>query len=595
VLGVFSIFRFQVNCKGKEDKMDRITRSLIAEMLTNQELSSEGDSRDFEKLVNYCVVSNEYSKTFEIDYVTVGEGGDTGIDGIAIVVNGQLIENKEEIDDLLERNNSLEVVYIFVQSKTSSNFNSGELNTFIFGVKDFFSENPSLVRNEDIEKFSEISDYLYDKAPHFRENPIIKLFYCTTGKWVDDQNLSAVINQGVHDLEQVNLFEKVLFHPLGAKEIAASYRKTKESISTTISFSNRVTLPTINGISEAYIGLLPFNEFLKILSDDDDNLVNVFEDNVRDFQGNNNDVNSGIERTLNNEDSDLFSVLNNGVTIVASSISPTGDTFTIRDYQIVNGCQTSNVLFNNRNSDFIKQVYIPVKIIATDDDEIKNRITLATNNQTPIKKEQLASLTSFQRSLEQYYNSYSGDSRLYYERRSKQYNSDSSVLKTRIITVPYQIKSFSAMFLNTPHTVTSFFGTIVNKLNEGKAQIFTQDHVYSPYYTSAYTYFKLETFFRKREIDSGYKKVRFHILMLFRMIYQPESMPEFNSKKMGKYCQVLLNILNDDTKALEAFKNCIKIIDSADFDKSDKQDIKLLSKTKNLIEEANRNTSHNIL
>jgi len=121
--------------------MDRITKSLIAEMLANQELISEGDSRDFEKLVNYCVVSNEYSKTFEIDYITVGEGGDTGIDGIAIIVNGQLIENKEEIDDLLERNNSLEVVYVFVQSKTSSNFNSGELNTFIFGVKDFFRNN----------------------------------------------------------------------------------------------------------------------------------------------------------------------------------------------------------------------------------------------------------------------------------------------------------------------------------------------------------------------------------------------------------------------------------------------------------------------
>lgn len=575
--------------------MDRITKSLIAEMLANQELISHGDAKDFEKLVNYCVISNEYSKTFEISSVTVGDGGDTGIDGIAIIVNGQMIENKEEIDDLIVRNNSLEVSYVFVQSKTSSNFNSGDLNTFIFGIKDFFAESPSLVRNEDIEKFAEISDYLYSKAPHFKENPIVKLYYCTTGKWLDDQNLLAVINQGIHDLEQANLFEKVLFHPLGAKEIAASYRKTKEAISTTISFRNRVTLPSISGVSEAYIGLLPFSEFRKILSDEDDNLVNVFEDNVRDFQGNNNDVNSGIERTLNNPDSDLFSVLNNGVTIVASSISPTGDSFTIKDYQIVNGCQTSNVLFNSRNSEFIANVNVPVKIIATDDDEIKNRITLATNNQTPIKKEQLASLTGFQRSLEQYYNSYNGDSKLYYERRSKQYNSDSSVLKTRIITVPYQIKSFSAMFLNTPHTVTSFFGTIVNKLNEGKAQIFTPDHVYSPYYTSAFGYFKLETFFRRREIDSSYKKVRFHILMLFRMLNQPDEMPEFNSKRMDRYCQVLLDILNDDIKALKAFKECALIIDRADFDKSDKQDIKLLSKTKNLVEEASRCATHDIL
>lgn len=103
--------------------------------------------------------------------------------------------------------------------------------------------------------------------------------------------------------------------------------------------------------------------------DEEDNLVSVFEDNVRDFQGTNNDVNNGIEKTLKNEDSDLFSVLNNGVTIVASSISTTGDNFTIRDYQIVNGCQTSNVLFNNRKGDYINNVNIPIKIIATDDDE----------------------------------------------------------------------------------------------------------------------------------------------------------------------------------------------------------------------------------
>lgn len=575
--------------------MDRITKSLITELLKSQELNSEGDSKDFEKLVNYCIVSNEYSKTFDINLISIGDGADTGIDGVAIIVNGQLIENKEEIDDLLERNNSLEVNYIFTQAKTSSSFNSGEINTFIFGIKDFFSESPSLVRNAEVEKFAEISDYIYKNAPHFKENPTLKLFYATTGKWTDDQNLTAVINQGVKEIEELNLFDKVVFTPLGAKEVANSYRKTKESISTTITFSNRVTLPAINGISEAYIGLLPFEEFKIILTDDDDNLVNVFEDNVRDFQGTNNDVNSGIKNTLNSEDSDLFSVLNNGVTIVASSISPTGDKFTIHDYQIVNGCQTSNVLFNNRNSQYISKVNIPIKIIATDDDDIKNRITLATNNQTPIKKEQLASLTAFQRSLEQYYNSYNGDAKLYYERRSKQYNSDSSVLKTRIITVPYQIKSFSAMFLNNPHQVTSFFGTIVSRLNEGRAQIFTPDHVFSPYYTSAFAYYKLETQFRKRNIDTSYKKVRFHILMLFRMIFQSDEMPPFNSKRMNGYCQKLLDILNDDNASLEAFNKCIEVIDEAeDFDKAEKQDVKLLAKTRILIEKANEKTPHNI-
>lgn len=569
--------------------MDRITESLINELLTTLEITSEGEAKDFEKLANYTVVSNEYNKTFDIEAITVGAGSDTGIDGIAIVVNGQLVDSTEEVDDLLEKNNFLEIEYLFIQSKTSSSFDSSEINTFIFGVQDFFSLKPKLVRNDDIKKFAEVSNYIFQKAPKFRENPAIKLFFVTTGKWTNDTNLRAVIDSGVSSLEQSNLFETVHFTPFGARELATSYRKTKESISTTITFNNRITIPKINGVSQAYIGLLPFNEFLKIVANDDDILLNVFEDNVRDFQGDNNDVNGGIALTLNSEDSEIFSVLNNGVTIVASSISPTGDQFTISDYQIVNGCQTSNVLYNNRKGSNISKVSVPVKLIATTDEEVKTRITLATNNQTPIKKEQLAALTQFQRSLEQYYNSFNGDSKIYYERRSKQFNSDNSVLKSRIITVPYQIKSFAGMFLDEPHNVTSYFGSIVRRLNEGKAPIFDKDHTFSPYYTSAFTYYKLESFFKKGNIDSSYKKVRFHILMLFRILNGKDPLPPFNSpRKIDKYCEDLLTILNDESKALKAFKKCIDVIDNSGFDKSDKQTLKLVSKTKILVDYAKK-------
>jgi hypothetical protein len=482
-----------------------------------------------------------------------------------------------------KKNNFLEIDYIFIQSKTSSNFESAQINTFLYGVQDFFSLNPRLVRNDDIRKFNEISNYIFQKAPKFKENPTLKLFFVTTGKWTNDQNLRAVIDSGTSLLEETNLFSNINFSPYGARELSTSYRKTKESISTTITFNNRITIPRINGVSQAYIGLLPFSEFLKIVANDDNVLLNVFEDNVRDFQGDNNDVNSGIAFTLNSEDSEIFSVLNNGVTIVASSISPTGDQFTITDYQIVNGCQTSNVLYNHRSGEHINKVSVPVKLIATTDEEVKTRITLATNNQTPIKKEQLAALTQFQRSLEQYYNSFSGDSRIYYERRSKQFSSDNTVLKSRIITVPYQIKSFTAMFLDEPHNVTSFFGYIVKRLNEGKVPIFDKDHAFSPYYTSAFAYYKLETFFKRGLVDSSYKKVRFHILMLFRIINEKESLPPFNSpRKMDKYCDELLEILVDDAACVKAFNKCIVVIDNSGFDKADKQTLKLVSKNKSV-------------
>jgi hypothetical protein len=142
------------------------------------------------------------------------------------------------------------------------------------------------------------------------------------------------------------------------------------------------------------------------------------------------------------------------------------------------------------------------------------------------------------------------------------------------------------MFLDEPHNVTSYFGSIVKRLNEGRAPIFGHDHAFSPYYTSAYTYYKLESLFRKGSIDTLYKKVRFHILMLFRLLTATGPLPPFNSKKMDKYCDEILTVLNDDTKALKVFKKCIDIIDNSGFDKSDKQNFKQVSKTKILIDYA---------
>lgn len=58
---------------------------------------------------------------------------------------------------------------------------------------------------------------------------------------------------------------------------------------------------------------------------------------------------------------------------------------------------------------------------------------------------------------------------------------------------------------------------------------------------------------------------------------------------MDKYCNDLLEILNDDVKLLKSFKKCLEIIDNSGFDKSDKQDPKLVSKTKILIDYSQKN------
>ena len=570
--------------------MDRITKTLVEDFLSSLELKPGDLSSDFEKFVNYTIISKEYTKTFDVDTVTVGSGNDTGIDGIGIIVNGHLIDYVDEIDDLLNKNGYLEATYIFIQSKTSSGFNGSDINNFAFGVKDFFSEQPGLVRNEDVTKCVEISDYLLGKASYFRENPICKLYFVTTGSWSEDQNHIAVIENTKRELKAFSIFESISFFPFGANEIGKLYRQSKSSISATFIFANKVTLPDLPGITEAYYGILPFSEFKNLLVDEDDKILNIFDDNVRDFQGENNPVNQVIKETITGEKSELFTVLNNGVTIVANSLRPSGNNFTVTDYQIVNGCQTSNVLFNQRHSEAVQKLGIPLKLIVTQDEDIKNQITIATNSQTAIKGEQLAALSDFQRNLERYYSSVGDIEKLFYERRAKQYSSDSSVNKTRVITIPIQIKSFSAMYLKNPHLVTSFFGSIVKKLDTDGSQIFKQDHQHIPYYTSGLAYYRLDSFLRSKNtesnIDSKFKKVKFHLLMLFRLIVQPEELPPMSSvRKTEIYCQPILDVLRDPSNCLEKFRQATRILENAEMDVQSREHVKQARITEALIKE----------
>jgi len=300
--------------------MDRITKQLIDDFLAAQEIESKGQSDDFEMFSNYCIVSKEYNRTFDPSEITVGNGNDTGLDGIAIIVNGYLVEDIDEVQDLIQQNGYLEVTYIFTQAKTSPSFESSSINTFLFGVKDFFSESPGLVRNNDIQRFAEISNYILQNAIHFKTNPMCKLYYITTGQWSDDPNHIAVVDSGLSQLRAENIFEDVSFFPVGASDLSKLYRSTKNPNNAEFVFAEKVTLPDTTGVDEAYYGILPFSEFRKILVDDNGNIRSIFDDNVRDFQGVDNPVNKKIDSTLHGGFPDQFIVLNNGVTVVASSL-----------------------------------------------------------------------------------------------------------------------------------------------------------------------------------------------------------------------------------------------------------------------------------
>ena len=385
--------------------MDRITRKLIEELIASYELISRGIAKDFELYVNHCIVSDYVDGLFDIENVTVGNGNDTCLDGLAIIVNGQVIENQEQIERLVEERIKIDVKYIFIQSKSGEKFEKKYINEFGTGVNDFFDVNPKLPRNNDIKRIASISDLIIENPRLLKRNPDCKLFYVTSGiKQDNDINHNAIISMHRESLESTNLFKDVSFELLGAREIRELFRRSINPIIAEFEFSNRIILHEhLPGIKEAHFGALPLDQFLNILLDKNGNQKPVFEDNVRDFQGASNAVNQKISETLMSESPELFTVLNNGITIVASSVKITGSRFVLEDYQIVNGCQTSNMIYDALESLKDSSIQIPIKLIITEDENIKNQITIATNSQIAVKREQLHVMTKFQKDLEQFY------------------------------------------------------------------------------------------------------------------------------------------------------------------------------------------------
>ena len=542
--------------------MDRITQNLLEGFLKQFEIETESESIDFEKFCNYSVVKNEFNNEFEINDISTGNS--QGIDGLGIIVNNQFIDTTQEVEDIIKDAKILEVVFVFIQSKTSSNFEGSQIGNFIFSIKDFFSEKPKLVITAEMKEKFAITQILFK---HFslmtKGNPTCKLYYVTTGKWVDDQNLKAVIDTNVKELKDLGLFEDVIFIPCDAQKIQKLYRKTSEEVTTEFSFDEMVTLPKINGVEEAYLGIIKFDEYKKIITDENGNMQNIFYDNVRDYLGENS-VNQKIDATLKNKRFDIFAILNNGITIVADKKnSSRGKLFSISNYQVVNGCQTSHTLFNNKELGGMEKITVKIKLIITQDENIKSNITIATNSQTEIKEEQLVAFSDFQKNLEQYYKSFKNDNRLFYERRTGQYNTEQGVTKTKIVTIKNQIKTFASMFLNVPHLASGYYGKLYKDV---KDEIFKNDHKYNPYYLSSLGIYKIEKLTRSGSIDRKYNKARYHILMLFRMANQPTELPNFNSKDIEAYCDSLTNILNDENKALIAFNKAITIIDNSKID-----------------------------
>lgn len=500
----------------------------------------------------------EVMSIFSIENGTLGEnldpfrahlkGNEFGIDGVAITIQGALCTDIDEAAEILALGKNHSSEFHFFQSKTSDKLDYGNISKFLDGVYDFFT-NHSLVTGEQIENLIEVKDAIYSTSA--KTSPTLRCYYCTTGTGEVSELIGQLISTNKTRLAELNIFNDIHIECVGAKVIQNGFRSATNSSSARLSFPKAITMPSHDKVDEAYIGYISASEVLTIAfgEPDQDGVRHInkalFYDNVRDFNPD-SEINKSIISELESGDSSSFVFKNNGITVVSKNIERKGDNFNIEDYQIVNGCQTTNILAHVREQ--AENISVPFRLIGCKDTEFVSSVIIGTNRQNEVREDQFWALRPFMKDLEQYCSSQSSQDRIYIERRDNQYR-DIGIERTRILRPSDLMKVAAAMFFYQPHRAARDHRGIRKEFAE---RIFSEHHNVELYHMAALALYKFDYLVRSGKIDRSRVIFRFYALYALVKKYWPTpNILDAPIKSQRTLARSVIAILNNNDKFAE--------------------------------------------
>lgn len=340
----------------------------------------------------------------EIDSGWVDGKDDGGIDGFYTFINGVLLRNIQE-HGWPRKNASLDIWII--SCKHQDTFKQAPLNSLFPTIEELldFSKNPSDFVGQysvDLIKARQIAVQAFLRTASGLPALNFYFGYASRGDLTElGENIEARGNQLKIIVRDYFSAATVTLEYFGATELIALHRK------------NRVVLelPFIEELSRAqsaFVLLVPIDTYARFVSDEHGQLRRyLFDSNVRDFLGENR-VNQDIADSLLDDKSPDFWWLNNGVTILATSAVPLGKTSSgnaiqLHDVQIVNGLQTTQSIYNFFKTEGAKSNgrCVMIKVIISEDEDIRDAIIQATNNQSQVEVSALNATDKIQRDIEE--------------------------------------------------------------------------------------------------------------------------------------------------------------------------------------------------
>lgn len=482
-----------------------------------------------------------------IERSILGGGNDEGIDIGAVVVNGRVVFEPSEIDELITEQSANSAKVIFIQAKTSESYDSKLVAKFLHGVEAVtkYAMKPGSVNLPPrLVDLADLIDRIAESGDKFQDSGIpCELYYVTTsahdGK---DAQSELQVTEALARIRDIGAYSEGLrLRTHGHEELAAKQKERFGPQNIQFNFEKRQTIPATERVDEAYIGLISANELLKLLKDDAGGIrPGIFDDNVRLDLGASNPVNARIMGTLQSAEREHFPFLNNGLTIIATELRGLGDRFFISGYQIVNGGQTSNQLIRWSESDevlgapdLLKNLWIPVKIVSSRDSSVHTSVAVATNLQTAINQSDIQASTQVAKNVEEYFTQ-SGPDGLRYERQNR--GAALEFARTRVVTTPELNRAVAAtLFGESSRAIAS------PKDLEVEDSFVWGEYPVETYYYAAWIIYRIDRYFARTPEYSTLKAAKYHIAMAVSALVNPGLVPLFESTNFDDAARKLRN------------------------------------------------------
>jgi AIPR protein len=544
--------------------MHRVVKSHLNAFCSEFSISFD-EPKAFEAFSAYAI-----AKQFTFENINpellVYEGKDPGIDSAFFIVNEDLVTSISEIETVFaKKKTDNDIKLILVQAKTSESWQKSHVDSFAAAALDFVSDDPQHGLADELRECRDIFQRVIGSLGKVKSGrPDILCYIATTAGRLDAIEIKSAISAFSSRLEETGLFTSAEVLPVGRDALVSLWGKSRGSYEAQIEILGSASFPKSEGIEESYVVTVSAKSFVdRILTDDRGGLRrSIFDENVRDFiDFDDSAINKEIRLSLTSAASSArFGILNNGVTIISPDVRVQSNEIYITNYQIVNGCQTSNVLYETRDQ-IPSNATLMVKIIETSNQTIVDDIVKSTNRQNKIEDHQFLATMDSIKTIERYFNARTDDEerRLYFERRPHQFGKD-NIPSIRTFDIKEIARCTGAMFFDKPDLSSRYPSQLVEDL---RPLVFDPQNREEIFYTAAFANYRLTLHLSNKRIDPIFNQLRWYALMAVKYFICGKQIAAPSSAKIEQQCTKILDFVSqNDPHAMQRWDEIADLLKS---------------------------------